>query len=299
MKKFLSYILSILFITIVSLYLFDSIYTYGYHHGTPRNKISYLMQSKNDTIDYIFIGSSRVDNTVNADMISSITGNSAINLGFQGAKTDDYLIILKLLKDKNIHSKLIFIQVDYVYNIDGNSEILKSEFMPFINNEVISEITKERDPEYFELKYIPFYRYLKYDYKIGFREFFNSISGKKNRINLKNGYFPKYGNTNQKLSSTLPDHIISQNSNINKINAFAKKNNFSIIYFMAPFCPKTKNLDYSKKLESKLPSFLDYSHIFPNQEDYFYNCSHLNDLGATEFSKILAKDILSLKEESF
>lgn len=294
MKKFLSYILSILFITIVSLYLFDSIYTYGYHHGTPRNKISYLMQSKNDTIDYIFIGSSRVDNTVNADMISSITGNSAINLGFQGAKTDDYLIILKLLKDKNIHSKLIFIQVDYVYNIDGNSEILKSEFMPFINNKVISEITKERDPEYFQLKYIPFYRYLKYDYKIGFREFFNSISGKKNRIDLKNGYFPKFGNTRQKLASTLPDHIIYKNTNIKKINAFAKKNNLSIIYFMAPFCPKTKNLDYSKKLKSKLPRFLDYSNIFPYQEEYFYNCSHLNDAGATEFSKILAEDILKI-----
>lgn len=299
MKKFLLYILSILFITITSLYLLDFIYTYGYHHGTPRNKISHLMQSENDTIDYIFIGSSRVDNTVNADIISSITGNSAINLGFQGAKTDDYLIILKLLKDRSIHSKQIFIQVDYVYNIDGNSEILKSEFMPYINNKVISAVIKERDPEYFQLKYIPFYRYLKYDYKIGFREFFNSISGKKNRIDLKNGYFPKYGSTSQKLSSTLPDHIISHNTNINKINSFAKKNDLSIIYFMAPFCPNTKNLNYSKKLKSKLPIFLDFSDVFPHQDDYFYNCSHLNDEGATEFSKILAKDILTLKEESF
>jgi len=252
------------------------------------------MQIENDTIDYIFIGSSRVDNTVNANIISSITGNSAINLGFQGAKTDDYLIILKLLKDKNIHSQQIFIQVDYVYNIDGNSEILKSEFMPFLNNQVISEVIKERDPEYFQLKYIPFYRYLKYDYKIGFREFFNSISGKTNRIDFKNGYFPKYGNTSQKLSSTLPDHILRKNANINKINAFAKKNKLSIIYFMAPFCPNTKNLDYSKKLKSKLPSFLDYTNVFPYQDQYFYNCSHLNDVGATEFSKIIAKDILTM-----
>ena len=298
MKKFLSYILSILFIIILSLYLLDFIYTYGYKHGTPRNKISNLMQSENDTIDYIFIGSSRVDNTVNADIISSITGNSSINLGFQGAKTDDYLIILKLLKDKNIHSKHIFIQIDYVYNIDGNSEILKSEFMPFLNNPVISEILKERDPEYLQLKFIPFYRYLKYDYKIGFRELFNSISGKKNKIDLKNGYFPKFGNTHQKLSSSLPDHIIPNNNNIKKINAFAKANNLSIIYFIAPFCPNTKNLDYSKKLKSKLPNFLDYSHIFPYQEEYFYNCSHLNDVGATEFSKILAKDIIRLKVAS-
>ena len=294
MKKFLSYILSILFITTASLYFLDFIYTYAYHHGTPRNKISNLMQRENDTIDYIFIGSSRVDNTVNADIISSLTGRSAINLGFQGAKTDDYLIILKLLKDKNIHSKLIFIQIDYVYNIDGNSEILKSEFMPFLNNKVISEVIKDRDPEYIPLKFIPFYRYLKYDYKIGFREFINVISGKKNRIDLNNGYFPIYGNTSQKSSTTLPDHIISKNTNINKINAYAEKNDLSIIYFMAPFCPNTKNLDYSKKLERKLPNFLDYSHIFPNEENYFYNCSHLNDAGATEFSKILAKDILEM-----
>jgi hypothetical protein len=295
MKKFLAYILSILLIIIVSLYLLDFIYTYGYHQGTPRNKISHLMQTKNDTIDYIFIGSSRVDNTINADIISSITGNSAINLGFQGAKTDDYLIILKLLKNKNIYSKQIFIQIDYVYNIDGNSEILKSEFMPFLNNQVISEVIKERDPEYFQLKYIPFYRYLIYDYKIGFREFFNTTFGNSNKLDLQNGYFPKHGRMKNSNGSTiLPSHILEENKNILAINSFALKNELEIIYFTAPFCPNTSNLNYIRKLKNKLPQFLDYSDLFPSQYNYFYDCNHLNDEGATIFSEIFAQDILKI-----
>lgn len=297
MMKFFTYIFSIFAIIIVALYGLDIIYTWGYKHGTPRNKVSYIMQRENDSINYIFIGSSRVDNTVNADIITSITGKSAINLGIQAAKTDDYLIILKILKERNIKAEHIFIQVDYVFNINGNSEILKSEFMPFINNQVINEILKERDPEYYQLKYIPFYRYLKYDYKIGFREFFNSAIGNKNKIDLKNGYYAKFGNSGQKLASSLPDHIVKENKNINRINSFAQKNNMSIIYFMAPFCPNTENLEYSKKLSKKLPNFLDYSQIFPTENEYFYNCSHLNDKGASEFSKIIAQDILKMENE--
>ncbi len=276
----------------------DYIYSFQYNHGIPRNKVSYIMQSENDTIDYIFIGSSRVDNTINADIISSITGKSAINLGFQGAKIDDYFLILQLLQDRNIKSKSIFIQVDYGFNISGNSEILKSYLMPYISNEFVFEMIKDRDLEFRQLKYIPFYRYMKYDYKIGFREFYNLVIKNNSKNDLNNGYFPKYGNDGRQLKSSLPNHINAKNEVIHKINAFAKKNDLSIIYFMAPFCPNTKNLDYSKKLKSKLPSFLDYTHIFPNQEDYFYNCSHLNDLGATEFSKILAEDILRLEKES-
>ncbi|WP_156100679.1 hypothetical protein [Gillisia sp. Hel_I_29] len=298
MKKFLKYLLSILVIIILSLYLLDFIYTYTYHHGTARNKLSYIMQRENDTVDYVFIGSSRVDNTINADIITSITSKSTINLGFQGAKIDDYYIILQLLKEQNIKFKKVFIQVDYVFNMDGNSEILKSYLMPYIHKDFITKLIKKRDKEFYQLKYIPFYRYLIYDYKLGFREFFNSAINHRSATDFKNGYFPKYGSTNQKLSSTLPDHVISRNNYINKINAFAKKNDITIIYFMAPYCPNTKNLNYSKKLKNKLPSFLDYSHVFPFQEDYFYNCSHLNDRGATEFSKIFAKDILRLEHKS-
>lgn len=291
MKKFLLYILSIFTIITVGLFVLDIIYTWGYGIGTPRNKVSYIMQRENDTIDFIFIGSSRVDNTINADIITLITGKSAINLGIQAAKTDDYLILLKLLKERNIRAEHIFIQIDYVFNITGNSEILMSQLMPYINNKVINEAIKERDPEYYQLKFIPFYRYLKYDYKIGFREFFNSTLGNKNKIDFENGFDPKFGSSGQNLESSLPANIINENTSINRINDFAELNNLSIIYFMAPFCKNTTNSSFSSKLNAKLPVFLDYSKIFNKQNDNFYNCDHLNNKGASEFSRIIATDI--------
>jgi hypothetical protein len=285
----------IFIIIFVSLYSLDFIYTLGYQNGTPRNKVAYLMQNENDTIDYIFIGSSRVDNTIDSEVIESITGYSAINLGFQGAKIDDYLTILMLLQDKKIKFKKIFIQVDYVYNLGGNSEILRSELMPFIGNTVISKALQSQGSEYYKLKYIPFYRYLKYDYKIGFREVFNTVIGNKNTIDLNNGYFPKYGYSGQELKSTLPNQIANENISLNKIDSFAKNHNINIIYFIAPFCPNTKNLEYSTKLKDKLPIFLDYSNLFPYQDNYFYDCNHLNNEGAHEFSRRLAEDIIELE----
>lgn len=291
MKRFLRYIVLLCVLVLFCMYFLDALYTYKYNYGKPRNKASYIMQHSEDEIDYIFIGSSRVENTINADIISTITNKSTINLGFQGASIDDYYIILKLLQERGIKFEKVFIQIDYVYNLTGNSEILKSYLMPYIGDDFVYQIIKERDSEHFLLKSLPFYRYLKYDYKIGFREFFNLAIGRKPKYDLENGYFPLYGSSGKELKYSLPLMIKKENESINKINLFAEMNNIEIIYFMAPNCPNTTNQNFSKKLREKLPNFSDYSRLFPYQNEYFYDCGHLNDKGATKFSELVAKEI--------
>jgi len=268
------------------------VYTYIYQNGIPRNKVAYVLSKQNKKIDYIFIGSSRVNNTIVPKIITDITGKSSVNLGMQGAKPDDYYLMLQLLNKQNIVSDTVFIQIDDTFNMEGTSDIINSSLMPYINDSLISSFVKERNPDFYKLKYIPFYRYLTFDYKLGFREVFNTAIGKRSNIDFDSGYFPKYGFQGGKLASVLPEFINEENNTLNKINTFAKVNDISIVYFMAPYCANTTNLDFSDKLKEKIPSMLNFTRVFLEQEGNFFNCSHLNDKGAKEFSRILAKSIL-------
>ncbi|SNR36514.1 hypothetical protein [Lutibacter flavus] len=279
------------------LFLLDYLYTSVYAKSIPRNKISYIRSLNEEFIDYVFLGSSRVHNTIDSDVIESITGKKVINLGIQGAKIDDYLLMLKLLNNQKIKVKTVFIQIDYVFNNEGTSMISKSYLMPYIRDSLISSHIKERDLDYYKLKFIPFYRYLVYDYKLGFREFFNSIIGKKPKFNLENGYNPLFGSINTNLKSSLPDYIKKDNKIILEINKFAKELNIEVSYFMAPFCFNTANKDFSSKLKEKIPNLIDYSQLFL-EDTYFFNCSHLNDKGAKEFSKRVAFDILKKNQNN-
>jgi hypothetical protein len=212
-------------------------------------------------------------------------------LGIQAAKLADLYFMLQLLNKQDIKSEIVFIQVDYIYNMEGNSEILKSYLMPYMKDDLIASYIKERDPDFYKLKHIPFYKYLVYDYKLGFREHFSTFINKKSRLNLENGYDTKYGSTGSKLGARLPTSINKESKTIVAINKFAKENKIKVVYFMAPFCFDTKNKDFSQKLKQKIPGLLDYSQLF-KEDNYFYNCSHLNDKGAKEFSKTIAMDIL-------
>lgn len=293
MKKFAKYIGFIFVVIIALMYLLDTLYTNVYKNSIPRNKVSYVLSLNDKKIDYVFLGSSRVDNTIDAELIQTITGKKTLNLGIQAAKLDDFYFMLQLLVKQKIKTEIVFIQVDYIYNMGGGgtSEILKSYLMPYIGDALISSYLKEKDTDYFKLKYIPFYRYLTYDYKLGFREFFATAIHKKPGLNLENGYDAKYGSQGGKLAAGLPETIASKNNTINAINKFAKENNLKIIYFMAPFCNNTRNKDFSAKLKVKIPELLDYSQLLL-EDNYFFNCTHLNNEGAMEFSKRIALDIL-------
>lgn len=291
MKQFGIYIARWIVVLFVLFFLLDALYTWVYTNSIPRNKVSYVLSKKNENIDYIFLGSSRVDNFIDSQIVEGITGKKALNLGVQGAKLDDYYLMLQLLKKQNIRSDVVFVQVDYVYNMTGTSAILKSELMPFISDPLISEYIRERDPDFWKLKYIPFYRYMIYGYKLGFREFISSLIQKKPRVNLDNGYNAKYGSTGS-LKSGLPDHIVSNNKVIDSMQVFANKNNIKLVFFTSPFCGNTKNLSYVEKLETKFEDFMNYAEIFSAEDQYFFNCGHVNNKGAAVFSTRIAEDIV-------
>lgn len=279
---------------IISLYFIDSVYSKVYNNSTPRNKTQYILSlKKGEKLDYVFLGSSRVENVIIPSIIKELTGNKTLNLGTQGAKLDDINIFLKLLIDRQIKIKRLFVQVDYTYNYVSSSDIVRSQSLPFIkSNSVIKEYLKKVDSNYYKNYYIPFYRYGANDYRIGFREFIASLINKKSTVDFETGYVPIYGsiiNNNDQISS-LPIEIIETNKVINEIDALCKANNIQVTYFCSPFCSKLKTNNYLLKLKSKLPNFQDFSSVI-KEDSLFKNCSHLNKAGAEKFTRHIVKKL--------
>jgi hypothetical protein len=293
MKAFIKYLVIVISTIVVGLYVIDKLYTYVYTKNisnNPRNKTQYVLGLKDKKIDYIFLGSSRVENHINTKLVEELTGKSALNLGSQGGRLSDVYIYLKLLQEQGVVVEKFFIQVDYVFNMHGPSILVGSDVLPFVNNKIVEEHIKENNEDYVFIKYVPFYKYATLDYKYGFREFFNSLINKKPRIDFSDGFDPRFDKYKQSDLS-LPDIVVKTSPDFNKINTFCIQNNIEVVYFTAPFCSEANNLDYIKKLKTKIPMLKDYSRAFSNDSLYFIDCGHLNNIGANEFTKMLINDL--------
>ena len=292
MKKFIIYIIGGILGILVLMTVLDLAYTKIYETSYPRTKFQYLRSLKNKKVDYIFLGSSRVENGIVPSIIYNKTGKEVVNLGFQAAKLGDIYTILQLIKKYNIHYVKILIQVDYIYNIvDGNSNIFQYEMIPFIRENTITKNYSNRyNPSPNANYYIPFYRYCTNDLKIGFREIFSNIIHKKTNVIPNRGYSALQGIATE-LTGSLPDNILNNNAVFDNIHSFCKQNNIAVLYYCAPFCKCTKNIDFVSKLKIKIPELNDFSGVI-NDDKMFVNCNHLNDSGAKRFTEILMEKLL-------
>ena len=294
MKKFLINTIVIFIGVLVALYLLDILYTNVYSNSYPRNKTQYILSLESGKqIDYVFLGSSRVENSIMSSEIEKLTGKKTINLGTQGARLDDMTIFLRLLISKEVRIERLFVQVDYIYNFETSSDIVRSQALPYIReNSVINEYLKRVDSNYVMNYYIPFYRYATNDYRLGFREFFSSTINKKSKTNFNDGFVPLEGVLNIENDSGfgLPKSILKSNKSINEINTLCKENNIKLTYFCAPFCSKLTTNNYISKLKNRLLDFEDFSSSIDN-DALFQNCGHLNKAGAKAFSKLLVKNL--------
>ena len=267
-------------------------YTKVYETSSPRTKFQFLRSFKNKKIDYIFIGSSRVESGIVPSIIKEKTGKSALNLGFQAAKLGDIFTLLQLIKEYDIQHDKIFIQVDYNYNfLDGHSSAFQFQMTPFIRE---NEVTKQYSDKYAEIPfanyYFPFYRYCNYDLKIGFRELFSNLVNKKTNIVSTRGYGAKFGSSSE-LKGALPATIVDKNPIFEEILAYINQNKLKVVFYCAPFCKNNQNKDFTTKLKAKIPKFVDFSRVI-NDDKMFLNCNHLNDNGAKRFTEILTEKLL-------
>ena len=296
MKPFLFFIGKIILVFLVLATVLDFVYTAVFEVSPPRQKFQFFRSYQGKSVDYIFLGSSRVENSLVVSEIENKTGKSALNLGFQAAKMEDIYTLLKLIKAYEIKTETIFIQVDYIFNMEeGYSNVLQYEIMPYVRDNSVTKSYLDRHFEYPKLLYyVPFYRFSDYDSKIGFREFVLNVLGKKTAIENEKGFVGLDGQLDH-CDYELPSSVKQQNVYFDKIQDFAEKNDMDIVYYFSPISLRTENKEYVTKLHGKIPKLHDFSSVVKD-DSLFQDCTHLNCKGATFFTQYFIDTLLTQKK---
>ncbi|MBU2060250.1 MAG: hypothetical protein KKH44_00170 [Bacteroidetes bacterium] len=289
MKSFLIFIVKIVLITVLLAVVLDYSYTAVYLNSKSRDKVSDVFKSKARSYDVLILGSSRANNHF-VTRVFEKNGLKTFNYGMSGGHLYEASLLLKLMIERNYEIKTLILEADLNLSNDKQSEGVAAKFLPYIHRSEIIKNHFEQESNFNELYYIPFYRYLKFDSKIGSRELFNTIIQKKTVATENGGYYAlgvnKKGNMKNNIVSLNP---LNRNKYYEEIKQLCKANNIHFIPIMTPMCENVIGINYFEKVKSAYPEIHNYENVVIENK-YFSSCGHMNDNGAKKFTSIVVRD---------
>jgi hypothetical protein len=296
MKQFFIFIVKGLAILLLTMIVLDVLYTVVYKQNDDRNKISYIYNSKDKNYDVVFLGSSRVNNHFDPEVFEE-KGYRTFNFGVTRSRLEESALMLKLMVERNYKIETLILQVDLNINTNDHSEAIRSLSMPYLHQSKTIRDHYSGIPEYNHLLYIPFYRYLHYDARVGFREMYFSAIHKKTNALENDGFNPLNSIPGKMVPADLSKYYPKENVGYDEIKAICIKNNIRLIAITTPMCMSTINRDYFVHINSVYPEI----HRFENavtDDKYFSTCGHMNKAGAVEFTKIVFNAFFKPKSKS-
>nr|WP_314897202.1 hypothetical protein [uncultured Flavobacterium sp.] len=287
MKRFLLFTIKILLLTFLLLVVLDLVYTKVYLQSSTRGKIAYVYNSKARDYDVVILGSSRANNHFVAPLFEE-KGLKTFNYGMSGGHLFESSLLLKLMVERGYTIKNVILEADLNLSNEQQSESVASKFLPYIHDSKIIENHFSEQNHFWALYYIPFYRYVTFEPRIGFREMYSTARNKPSNVLDHLGYYPlrtKKGNMKNNLTNLKPIN----NKYYEEIKQICKANNINLIAVMTPMCSNTKGLDYFQKVNKIYPEIHNYEGAVQGDQ-YFSSCGHLNDTGARLFTKRILKD---------
>jgi hypothetical protein len=289
MKRFLIYTAKILITTILIAVILDGLYTFVFLQSKNRGKIETVFNSKSKKYDVVILGSSRANNHFVSQMFED-KGLKTFNYGMSGGHLFEASLMLKLMIERKYEIKNIILEADLSLSNDHESDGVSAKFLPYIHNsEVIKEHFKTQK-NFNELYYVPFYRYIKYDSKIGFREIYKITSGEKTNSLDNLGYYPlskhKNGNMKNNIVNLKP---LKHNKYYEEIKNICEANNIKFIPVMTPMCENVVGMNYFDKVKKAYPEIHNYENVVIENK-YFSSCGHMTDAGAKMFTARILKD---------
>ncbi|MNL12346.1 hypothetical protein D3C87_1332120 [compost metagenome] len=287
LKKFLFYILKILILTLILMLVMDKIYSYFFLHSNKRDKIGFVYNSPPTEYDVVILGSSRANNHFVTQMFTD-KGLKAFNFGMQGSKLFESDLILKLLLEKNNKIKTVIIDVDVTLRTEEKSDGTSLKFLPYLHGSSLIKEHFENQNDFNILYYVPFYRYLKFDTKIGFREMLFNVLNRKSK-ELDNGGYNALPDNKGNLKPEILDFQPKRNRYYEEIRKICKLNNIKLIAVMTPMCENVVGKDYFKKVNQLYPEIYNYENTVV-EDKYFSSCGHMSNDGARLFTARIIKD---------
>lgn len=287
MKKFIVFIFQILFAIFLLLIILDLIYTAVYIQSSDRGKIDYVYNSKARNYDVVILGSSRANNHFVSQMFED-KGLKSFNYGMNGSSLFETSLMLKLMLERKYIIKNVIIEADLNLSNDGRSYGIASKFLPYVHDSKLIKHHFSGEKDFWQLYYIPFYRYVAYDGQIGFRETVLNVLHKKT-IHLRNFGYIALGNEKGNMKYDLRELKPRRNKYYEEIKRICVENKINLIAVMTPMCSNIKGLDYFQEVNAIYPEIHNYENVVEGDQ-YFFTCGHMNDTGARLFTTRIIKD---------
>jgi hypothetical protein len=281
MRRFLVYLLFLILGLCIYYLLLEKIYTASYKEFGIKNKIQWIRSmNSQDTLDYAVFGSSRVLYHIDPIIIQKRSGKIGLNLGYIGAGPfETYLAVKEYLRKNKVRD--VFIQVDRQYSKQNRDEIGQLSWIPYLKEDEIFKDFQIFGNEYLYYHYIPFYRYQKFESRLGLRSVISNITRPNLNFNEKKGYNPVSVGFKGNKEFSIKMNNEKRSIYYDKIDELCKANNIKVYYFTAPYYNSDINFE---SLMSYFKEYKDFSNLILNKE-YFADNIHLNKNGATQFTK--------------
>jgi hypothetical protein len=148
----------------------------------------------------------------------------------------------------------------------------------------------KNESDFFSLYYIPFYRYIRFDAKIGFRSFYETLLHKPTNTLANKGYYPLGYNPKAKMKNNIEKLKPIYNPYFEEIKQICKKNKINLIAVTTPMCSNVVGMNYFEKVSKMYPEIKAFE-SYVEGDAYFSSCGHLNDKGARLFTKKIIEDL--------
>jgi hypothetical protein len=288
MKQFLRLLVFIVVAVLLLAVVLDWGYTTIFQQSSNRGKIEYVYHASPQQYDVVFLGSSRANNHFVAPLFEE-KGIKTFNYGMSASHLFEASLLLKLMVERKFMIKKLILETDMNLANETRDAGISAQFLPYLHD---SEIIKDHfsvEQDFWKLYYIPFYRYLAFDAKIGFREMNRSWRQVPTNYLDNLGYHPLGGKKKGNMKNDIRKMQPLDNRYYKEIKAICKANNIELIALMTPMCSNVKGLDYFDRVKSKYPEIHNYENAVEGDQ-YFSSCGHLNDEGARKFTAIILKD---------
>ena len=289
MKQFLVFIGKIVLVLLLSAFALDFIYTTVFAQSETRNKVENVINSKPQNYDVIILGTSRANNHFVSELFEK-EGLKTFNYGMSGAHLFETSLLLKLMIERGWEIKNVIVETDLNLSNEKRDDGTFGRFMPFMHQSKIITNHFENEPDFIELYYVPFYRYIQFDSKVGFRSWYKTLVNEPTNSLANDGYYPLGFNPKANMKNNIESLVPLRNRYFEEIKQICKSNNINLIAVTTPMCSNVKGMDYFKKVKKLYPEIKEYENVVQGDQ-YFSSCGHLNDKGARLFTNIVIKDL--------
>lgn len=292
MKRFLIYTAKILIAVILIAVILDGLYTAIFFQSKNRGKVESVFNSEACKYDVVILGSSRANNHF-VSQIFEEKGLKTFNYGMSGGHLFEASLMLKLMIERKYEIKNVILEADLNLSNDQESDGVSAKFLPYIHNSKLIKDHFSGQKNFNELYYIPFYRYIKFDSKIGFREIYNIAGGKATNALDNLGYYPLVKHKNGNMKNNIVNlNPLLKNKYYEEIKNICKANNINFIAVMTPMCENVVGMNYFDKVKKAYPEIHNYENVVVENK-YFSSCGHMTDAGARMFTTRILKDFFN------